>query len=155
MPTKEKLQNISTRINKKYEGFVQSLRLVGLGLKDTSSSIDRKAFFSLDQKSKRAVTTFEHTYRLTRVEAKYFDSEGRFTLAVAESADAKPALRIECTFQVHIHTDAPFPKSFAEKFSNSELRLILVPYARQFVSGITSQMAIPPVVLPLIIRAGS
>ena len=42
-----------------------------------------------------------------------------------------------------------------ERFVDSEFRLILVPYARQFVSSTTAQMGIPPLVIPLSIASSS
>lgn len=90
-------------------------------------------------------------YRISRVEEEFFESEGIFEFVVSDSTSI--ALKVESVFEVHIHAAKPVRKEMVERFTNAELRLILLPYARHFVSTITAQMQIPPVVLPLAINA--
>jgi hypothetical protein len=92
---------------------------------------------------------FLHSYRVRSIGKGHFDAEGDYTMMVAGSEEEPPALKIDCVFEVHMHVKPPFDKSHAERFAESELQLILVPYARQFISATTSQMSIPPVIAPL------
>ena len=148
MPPKLK-KSTSQAADKDYLKFLASLRLIGLGLKSSSTIIDRKEFFELidAEQANKPVRSFSETYEPTDVGKDFFDAEGRYRVTIADGA--KVALNIECVFAVHIHAPSPVDTNMATQFSESDLRFILLPYARQFVSNITSQMEIPPIVLPL------
>lgn len=136
-----------------YDKFIKGLNLAGIGLKSSLSRIDRDAFFGvISKKGKKAFLIFTQEYSLTNMDDDSFDSEGSFRLTVAESEKADPALVIECVFEAHMHSKNS-DRVFAERFSQSEMRFILVPFARQLVAGVTAQMAIPPVIVPLTTRA--
>jgi preprotein translocase subunit SecB len=150
MPIQKKLQ--STQLDSAYAAFIRELDLVAVGLKSCSSQIDRVSFFKLGRGPKKSLKVFTQDYQLGTVGKNYFDAEGRFSVAITEAEKSKPALLIEFTYLAHVHCPEPVPKAMAERFCKSELRLVLVPYARQFVSTLTGQMSIPPVVLPLTVR---
>lgn len=136
-----------------YDKFIKGLTLAGIGLKSSMSRIDREEFFGvISQKGKKAFLVFTQEYNLANMDEGSFDSEGSFRLTVAKSEKAEPALIIECVFQAHMHSKNPEP-DLAERFSHSEMRFVMVPFARQFVAGVTAQMAIPPVIVPLTTRA--
>ncbi len=128
-----------------YDAFVQGLELIGLALKSCRCDIDRRAFFSL----KETARTFTHKYRLTDFSERSFDAEGDFELLIAESLEAAPPLRMECVFQVHMHAKVEPSEKYAERFISNELRLILVPHARQLFFTLSGQMSIPTIVSPL------
>ena len=130
---------------KEYEAFVQGLRVIGIALASCVCNLDREAYYEL----KDQANSFSHEYELTEAGKDYFDATGRFSVTVAESTGRTPALSVKCIFQTHFHGQEPILRQHAERFTNSELKLILVPYARQFVTSITSQMSIGPVILPL------
>ena len=139
------------RTEKEYELFVQSLDIVGIGLASCVCSIDRSAYFKLKSK----MLSFDHEYELMKSEADYFDALGKFSVATGPGGNNQPSLAIECAFMCHILGKSPISKEHAERFTNSELRLVLVPYARQFVASITSRMYIPTLTLPLAVRSNA
>jgi hypothetical protein len=98
---------------------------------------------------------FSHEYTLTHLGEKTFDAEGHFELAITESEEKAPAVRMDCVFETHFHSKNPIRPDDAERFVGSELKLILVPHARQFFFALSGQMAIPPVVVPLTTRANA
>jgi hypothetical protein len=128
-----------------YDAFVQELELVGLALKSCNCDLDRSAYFSLTKQ----VRAFSQKYRSTDLSERSFDAEGDFELSISESAEKVPAVKMECVFKVHIHAKEPLSPEYAERFIDNELRLILVPYARQLFFTLSGQMSIPPLVLPL------
>lgn len=134
-----------------YEAFIRNLQLIALGLNSCSSHLDRTAFFEALRKETKLRRRFTEDYRVSGCGEKYFDCEGKFSVTISEqdSKATKPLLTIECVFEVHMHGDPPVDKRFAERFATSELRFLLLPFARQFVSNTTANMHIPPVVLPL------
>jgi hypothetical protein len=152
MTTKKKPQILGAPpYDKEYGEFVQGLDLVGLALKSCRCDLDRSAYFGLPEN----LTSFTHKYRLTLFTETTFDAEGNFELSVSESEDIAPPLRMECVFEVHFHGKAPLRREDVERFIGSELKLVLVPHARQFFFSLTGQMAIPPSVLPLTTRVSA
>jgi preprotein translocase subunit SecB len=134
----------------KYEEFLEGLNLVHMGLKSCAASLEREGFYELfSEKKEGPRRTISDTYKVTKLGKNFFEASGRVVVTVTGSRDAKPVISVECEFEAHIHGAAPIPKDFAERFVNSEFQLILVPYARQFVSSLTAQMSIPPLILPL------
>jgi hypothetical protein len=152
MPTTTSKKSIQN--DKAYESFIEGLQLIDLALKSSTSTLDRDAFFDILGKRKTVIRAFRDDYKITEVGKKYFEAEGRFTLSVSETAESAAVLKMEFVFEIHMHGAAPIWKEGAERFVQSELRLVLVPYARQFVASMTSQMGIPPVVIPLATKEG-
>lgn len=145
----EKATNASQESDERYEQFLRSLRLIWVGLKGSSSSLDRTALFRLLAEKKRPVRTFEGNYKVNEVGAGYFEASGLFAVTVRESPEAEPVVSVTCEFEAHLHAAKPLYGPFVERFAKSEFPLILVPYARQFVSTTTAQMSIPPLFIPL------
>jgi preprotein translocase subunit SecB len=92
---------------------------------------------------------FRHSYKSTQVGTNFFEASGAFVVSVQESEVSRPVLHVECEFEAHLHGPEPISKASVERFVDSEFALILVPYARQFVSATTAQMSVPPLVIPL------
>ena len=92
---------------------------------------------------------FRHAYKSTQIGLDFFDASGAFIVSIQESEQTRPVLHVECEFEAHLHGPEPISKASVERFVDSEFGLILVPYARQFVSATTAQMSIPPLVIPL------
>ncbi len=95
---------------------------------------------------------FSEQYKPTEIGEGFFEAEGRFEITIADGE--RQALKIECTFEVHMHAQKPVIPEMAKRFSESDLRFVLLPYARFFVSNMTGQMQIPPIVLPLATAMG-
>jgi hypothetical protein len=132
-----------------YEQFLRGIDLVSVGLKGCSAFLDRSGLHSLYSETKRPLRSFKGAYKVTQMGEGFFEASGLFIVTVRESPDAKPVLSVECEFEAHLHGIEPIAKGFVERFVNSEFQLILVPYARQFVSSTTAQMSIPPLIIPL------
>jgi hypothetical protein len=136
-------------VDSKYEQFLRGLRLVSVSLRSCSASVDRTGLFKLLNKKDGPVRIFRHSYKSTQVGTNFFEACGAFTVNVQESEVSNPVLRVECEFEAHLHGPEPISKVSVDRFVDSEFALILVPYARQFISATTAQMSIPPLVIPL------
>ncbi len=132
-----------------YEDFLHGLQLIDLSLKSCSAFVDSGGLFGMLSKDKSPVRAFRNEYKLTKIGQKYFEAEGQFTVTESANPDSAPPLKMEFVFEVHMHATASVWKEGAERFVESELRLLLIPHARQFVLNMCGQMGIPPVVLPL------
>jgi preprotein translocase subunit SecB len=136
-----------------YARFLEGIDLVSVGLRACSVSLDRAGLFELYTDKKSPLRVFRHTYKVTDIGKNYFEASGSFFVSVKESQESEPKLSVECEFEAHLHGHEPIPKTLVERFVQSEFQLLLIPYGRQFVSTITAQMSIPPVVLPLSTRS--
>lgn len=136
-------------VDSKYEQFLRGLRLISIGLKSCSASLDRTGLFRLMDKKDDPIRIFRHSYGITQLGSDFFEASGAFVVKVRESEQSDPVLNVECEFVAHLHGPEPISKASVERFVDSEFRLILIPYARQFVSTTTAQMSIPPLVIPL------
>ena len=134
-----------------YDMFLKGLDLISVGLRKCSASLDRAGLSELWEKQK-AQRGFEDTYRVTRIGDGFFEAAGSFVVTVRETPKSNPVTIVECEFEAHLHGEV-LSQAFIERFVLSEFQLILVPYARQFVSSITAQMSIPPLVIPLSISS--
>lgn len=156
MPTPKKSKTTSTTpalTDKGYGDFIRNLDLRSLGLTNCSSMLDRSAFYKLYAKGSQPSRRLIEAYRVATIGSDYFDAEGRFQVILSSRKDAdKPALMIECVFTAHIHADEPISAEFAKQFTDSELWIVMLPYARHLITDITAQMSIPPIVIPLASR---
>jgi hypothetical protein len=151
MTTKKKPQIAGLKeFDSAYDAFVEGLDLIGLALKSCRCDLDRGAFFSIDE----PVKAFVHKYRLTELSGNSFDAEGYFELSISEAKDKAPAVKMECIYETHFHGEAPILRENAERFIESELKLVLLPHARQFFYSLGGQMSIQPIVVPLSTKSG-
>jgi hypothetical protein len=132
-----------------YSAFLRGIALVGLGLQDCRAKIDRGAYFKVLDKgsSERRITT---NYKLLDSHKDYFTVTASFALTIGHT-QSKPSqvLSIECTYEAHFHCDdCDAHRDFAQRFADSELRLVMWPYFRQFANDITGRMTIPPILIP-------
>jgi hypothetical protein len=133
----------------KYEQFLRGLHIVSIGLKSCHATLDRDGLFTLMDGKDGPMRVFKDTYKTTRVGSNFFEASGAFIVTVQESQTSQPVLSVECEFEAHLHGLEPIAKANVDRFVSTEFRLILVPFARQFVSSTTAQMSIPPLVIPL------
>ncbi len=132
-----------------YEQFLRNVKPVAMGLVECSSRLDREALGQMAARKNSGVRVISTEYQLAAAEGGYFDAIGKFSLAVAEKPKATPALTIQCTYETHFHCKAPIEKNLAERFTASELRLVLWPYFRELVFDLSGKMSIPPITIPL------
>jgi hypothetical protein len=133
----------------KYEDFLRGLRLISVALKNCSASIDRTALFAAMEKKDGPIRSFRHSYKSTDIGKNFFEAAGLFVVSLQKVDESIPVLQVQCEFEAHLHGPEPVSKAHVERFVDSEFQLILVPYARQFISSTTAQMSIPPLVIPL------
>lgn|SRR5574341_186834 len=133
-----------------YEKFLPELKLVGLRLIRSSSRIDPLEYRDLVLREKQnAVMSIELAYKLVQARDDSFSTTASLTLKIQEERGKSVPLLIKCTYDVHFHSSSPVRREFVRRFTDSDLRIVVWPYFRQFVSDLTSRMGIPPVTIPL------
>jgi preprotein translocase subunit SecB len=128
-----------------YSEFIKSLELYSIGLSSATCDLNRDAYW---EKSGEKSITFKLVSKSTEILQKHFDVRSTLTLNVSGEKSKSPALKIAATFDLHFHSPS-VSKEFVEKFCESEIRLIVWPYFREYVQDVTVRMYIPPVILPL------
>lgn len=146
MPPKKSTR---TTLNEKqhYEAFLKQLKLLGLGLDKCSAKLDRHIYFEL--KADQTLREIAANYKTSSIGTDFFSAEAFFKLWISNKKTKGTALYIECTFSTLFDCKEKPSKQFVKQFADSELRLLIWPYFRQFVNDLTSRMAIQPVVVPL------
>lgn len=145
-----KKSNASEKLAKgAYEKFVRSVRLIGLGLRSCQCSLDRTNYFAVTNEKDAALTRINSEYRVTSSGTGHFDAEGVCSVVIEHKRKKTEVLSVSCSFQAHFHAKFDSDSGFPARFANSELRLILNPYFREFVSNITTRMAVRSILLPL------
>ena len=148
-------ESIAARDDSSYLSFLQGLGSVIIGLKRCSADLDRTRYYELmDKRKKDRKRVIDGDYRLDKVTETYFDVSATVSVAVRDRKDDSNALSIECTYEGHFHGEPPVQRGLAERFVKSQLRVVLWPYVRQFVSDTTARMSINPVFLPFYLGTG-
>jgi len=132
----------------RYEKFLADLRLSTLSLISSSSKLDRPLYFDVYRQPRGAVRDVTATYELTNVADDFFDAMANFRLTIRGRKKEESVLAIDCAFEAHFHGANPMPRELADRFTTSELRLVVWPYFRQFVWDMTARMSIPPITIP-------
>jgi hypothetical protein len=147
MPKKNTLRLKSA--DSSYDQFLRSVKPVGLGMSNSLSHLDRAAYIRARKLRDGATRSISTEYELRDAAGGYFDAIGKFVLTVTDGKQSSPALMIECQYESHFHCTAPVDRVLAERFTKSELRLILWPYFRELVHDMCGKMGIPPLTIPL------
>src|SRR2546422_207365 len=149
MSVKSKLrkQTKSHRIS----SFDEQVALIAMGLQSCSCRLDRHNYARLRRsEGDKAVRSITVDVGLKRSSDLAFDGRISYCLRVTDKRDEGVPLEVSCTFEAHFHSRRRFRPEEADKFVKDYLRIISWPYLRQFVSDVTSRMAIPPLTLPLL-----
>jgi preprotein translocase subunit SecB len=133
------------------KSFDQQVELMAMGVESCSCRLDRHTYARLRRsEGDNAVRSVTVEVGLKRSSDLAFDGRISYCLKVTDKRDEGVPLEVSCTFEAHFHSRRRFRSEEAEKFVRDYLRIISWPYLRQFVSDVTSRMAIPPLTLPLL-----
>lgn len=128
-----------------YTEFLKSLHLSIIALKESSCEIDRDRYW---KERKERNISFKLLSKPTSVNEEHFDIRSTLTLNVNTQKATSSVVKVSATFDLHFHAE-PIIEEFVEKLCQSEIRLIVWPFFREFVINMTARMHIPPVTLPL------
>jgi len=131
-----------------YTQFLKSIDPITIALAGSRLSVDRDRYF--DEGPKRLSVAWSCVP--VTVKKDYFEAEAKVIVKLGSEGEAKPSVQIEATFQMHIHAGRPIVRAFVDRFADSEVRILIWPYFREYVSNVTGRMYIPPVILPMATR---
>lgn len=131
--------------------FDKNVELIGMGIKASSSQLDRSGYFQLRRtRPKDEVRSISLNVHLEKHTDIAFDGIIAYTLKIEDKTKKASPARIECAYQAHFHAPKGFKREDAEGFVREYLAIISWPYFREFVSDISAKMAIGPLTLPLL-----
>lgn len=128
-----------------YEDFISSLELYTIGLAGASCNIDREAYWEMEQEHSNS---YEVVTRVTKIAETYFDARSTLTLDVSGEKSKSKLIEIVASFDLHFHASIK-SKQCIERFCDSDVLLIVMPYIREYVTDVTARMHVPPIILPL------
>ena len=148
MSAKQKKSSRTSR-DQQYAAFLKGIKLLGFGMQDSHTTQNRAAYADLYEKG-RLTRRISTEYRTLSVEPDFFNASAKLTLTVEDrKSNAPPIVTVECTYVAHFHCDGrQISEDLAQRFTESELRLVVWPYFRQFVNDMTARMAIEPILIP-------
>lgn len=128
-----------------YQTFITSLELYMIGLAESACEINRKNYWGKDE-GKRV--SFKLSSKPVSIDKTHFDVRSTIALTMIGEKSKATVVKITATFDLHFHAD-PLEKDLVDKFCESDIRLIVWPYFREYVSSTIARMHVPPVILPL------
>jgi hypothetical protein len=134
-----------------YTSFLQSLELMQIALVRSAFKIDRDKYMA-EEETKNSIRFW---CEATQIDDSSFDLRASFSLRLSSPKDDQPLLRITAQYELHFHAKAPVANTDTDRFAESEARLLIWPYFREFVSNTTARMHVPPVLLPYQGRPGA
>jgi len=132
-----------------YTDFIKSLNLSVIALTESNVKVDRDAYLNEEN---HAISIGWKAKPVVPAGRDYFDVIAELTVKVAKPKSQTAFLELKATYALHVHCMKDFPKEYGARFCNVEVRLMLWPYFREFVTGMCGRMHIPPVFLPLATR---
>jgi hypothetical protein len=133
----------------KYVRFVSGLKLMGIGLDSASVSVDRANLVHRTAGKPSATLNFDGEFATIEIGDDVLRTEGKFSLRSVEEGTEKELVKISCAFSAMFKSDVKPTTELADRFANSESKLVFWPYLRHFVADTSYRMAITPILLPL------
>jgi len=128
----------------KYSEFLSALELYSIALVRSTFRVNRKEYLTVDDTD----VSFKLSSKSQDVKEAHFDVCSTLNLRVISEQSRTLQLWVSATFELHFH-GAPLDPEFIRRFCDSEIRLIVWPYFREYVGNISARMHVPPFVLPL------
>ncbi len=129
-----------------YTRFLKSIEPVIISLVESRFRADRDQYFN--EESKRLSIAWRCIP--FKVKDDCFDAHATLVVKLGSAkARSKPSVEINATFEMHFHGAKPINRAFVDRFADSEVRLVIWPYFREYVSSVSGRMYIPPIILPL------
>jgi preprotein translocase subunit SecB len=128
-----------------YQVFIASLDLYTVALAEASCKIDRDEYW---QKENEYSNNYKVATKPLVIEDKFFNVRSTLTLGVMGDKSKSTVVRIVASYDLAFRSSTT-SKEFVERFCESDVLLIVMPYFREFVTDITARMHIPPIILPL------
>jgi preprotein translocase subunit SecB len=151
--SKKKISTASTESSLKatpnYEGFLRSVKLYSLSMEEVSAKLDREHYWKYFSDDDGLTREIGATYKAEGTKDNHFDVIAAYELRVTQEQNKENLLSIKCKFSAHFHASIDCNSEMAQRFANSEAKIIVWPYFRNLVSDLVGRLEIPPITIPL------
>ena len=130
-----------------YTDFLKSINVVFIAMTECEAKIDRAKFFNTEE----VLGAKAETELTKRSHKEGFDIRATITVRTAPAKDRKQdgSLKIRASFLVHLHAKKAVNNDNIEHFVDSDFRILIWPYFREFVTSTSARMHIPNITLPI------
>ena len=149
MPRRKQKHTLTTA-DAEYTRFLKSVEPITISLIESRFRIDRDQYFREGPKN----LSVDWRCVPSNVHDDCFDANAMLIVKLGSTArQSKPTVEISANFEMHFHVDKPLNRAFVDRFADSEVRIVMWPYFREYVSNVSGRMHIPPLLLPFATRA--
>jgi preprotein translocase subunit SecB len=147
-------KSIAAGTSSKYEKFLSNLDLYAIGMDELRADLKRTEYAAaISDKTSSIEHGVVMNFALAELDDDHFDVTGSFVLTMGLTDKSDAFVSISAKFSAHFHPKAgKFRRSDAEKFADSEARLLFWPYFRQTIADTTARMYIRPITVPFMFR---
>jgi hypothetical protein len=139
---------------KKYSDFIGKISLQGVGLDSATAKVDRNSLAKPLPKGETLAVNLDAKFGVLHLSDESLVASATFKLIQTNKEIEDPILLIECSFSALFNLGVPADDETAQRFANTEAKLVFWPYLRHFIADTSYRMAINPVLLPLITATG-
>ena len=132
-----------------YDDFLKSVKLYAVVLEEMNAKLERKTYWKHIKDEGELKRTIGANYVVEDLANDHFDIIAAYDLTIQHDPSTTDLLAIKCVFSAHFHAAPDCSTELADKFANSEAKLIFWPYLRTFVSDMTGRLHIPPITVPI------
>ncbi|MFZ0137842.1 MAG: hypothetical protein WAK89_12325 [Candidatus Sulfotelmatobacter sp.] len=129
-----------------YPSFLRSLDLFSISLTDSSFHGDRDEYF---EHSKHELSV-EWNTKVAAQWKESFDVRVDVKIGISAPTAKGDFFALTASYLLHVHAPAPLDDEHVKRFADSEVRLIVWPYAREYATSVFGRMHVPPAILPVI-----
>jgi hypothetical protein len=138
---------ITKRSVDSYTDFLKSINVVFIAMTECEAKIDRAKYFKTEEmlsaKTETGLTKSHHK--------NGFDIWATITVRTIPAKDRKQdgSIKITASFLAHLHAKKAASKENIDRFVDSDFRILIWPYFREFVTSTSARMHIPHITLPI------
>ena len=139
---KEKTTKKEDKTRKEFKEFIKCINLRNIYVKNSVCKIDKNLF----SKEKNEVSVKE-SFSTGVNQDNYFEVLCNFLVEIKNGK--KIPVSINVIFCMEYNTTIKLKKELFPNLIHGHIKLTIIPYLREFVSGSSTRMGIPPIILPL------
>ena len=128
-----------------YASFLKSLEIFSISLTDSTFHGDRDEYF---ENPKHELDVDWRT-ELAGEWEQSFDVRVNVTIKISAPKKGKDFFKLTGEYLLHVHAPAPVDHQHVKRFTDSEVRLIVWPYVREYATSLFGRMHVPPAILPV------
>jgi len=145
MPQKKRKHAVITA-ESDYTQFLKSIEPITISLINSRFRVDRDQYFT--EKQKKLSINWSCVPKETGDD--YFEANAEVVVRLGSliGGKFKPSVEINATFEMHLHASKPIDPALVKRFADGEVKIMIWPYFREYVSSVSGRMHIPPLLLP-------